>query len=82
MQMVREGAGCRECRGTGYKGRTGIYEVLEMNEKVKALVTEPLDLAELVRIAVQDGYTTMRQVAIRKMLEGITTYDEVISITG
>ena len=82
MQMVREGAGCRECRGTGYKGRTGIYEVLEMNEKVKALVTEPLDLAELVRVAVQDGYTTMRQVAIRKMLEGITTYDEVISITG
>jgi general secretion pathway protein E len=81
-QMVMEGAGCKECRGTGYKGRTGIFEVLEINERVKPLVAEPVDLADLVRIASKDGYTNLRQVATRKMLEGITTYDEVVSITG
>ncbi|CAH2030613.1 GspE/PulE family protein [Trichlorobacter ammonificans] len=79
---VREGSGCRECRGTGYKGRTGVFEVLELSERIRPLVTEPLDLAAVVAAAVQDGYATLRQIAIRKMLEGITTYDEVVSITG
>lgn len=79
---VREGNGCRECRGTGYKGRTGIFEVLELNDRIKSLVTEPVDLAALTAAATRDGYGTLRQIAVRKMLEGITTYDEVVSITG
>lgn len=79
---VYEGEGCKECRGTGYKGRTGIFEVLEMNERTRAMVGDKVDLAELVRSAEQDGFLSLRQLAIRKMLEGVTTYDEVISITG
>jgi general secretion pathway protein E len=79
---VYEGEGCKECRGTGYKGRTGIFEVLEMNERTRAMVGEKVDVAELVRAAEQDGFMSLRQLAIRKMLEGSTTYDEVISITG
>ena len=79
---VYEGEGCKECRGTGYKGRTGIFEVLEMNERTRAVVNDKTDVAELVRVAEQDGFMSLRQLAIRKMLEGSTTYDEVISITG
>jgi general secretion pathway protein E len=79
---VYEGEGCKECRGTGYKGRTGIFEVLEMSERIKGMVGEKIDLAELVRAAEREGFLTLRRLAIRKMLEGATTYDEVVSITG
>jgi general secretion pathway protein E len=79
---VWEGQGCKECRGTGYKGRTGIFEVLDLNERIKAMVTGSVDLAELAAAAREDGMDTLRQVAIRKMLEGATTYEEVISMTG
>ena len=80
--VVWEGQGCKECRGTGYKGRTGIFEVLDMNERVKSLVTGHVELADLVSAAQEGGLISLRQVAIRKMLEGATTYEEVISMTG
>ena len=79
---VYEGEGCKECRGTGYKGRTGIFEVLELNEKIKSLIADKLKLDELISLAESDGFLSLRQLAVRKMLEGVTTYDEVISITG
>ncbi len=76
------GTGCKECRGTGYKGRSGIFEVLEINERIKPLITGRTDPAEIIAAAQNDGFLTLRQLAIRKMLEGVTTYDEVVSITG
>lgn len=79
---VYEGEGCKECRGTGYRGRTGIFEVLEINDTVKALIGEKIDTAAIAKAAEADGFLNLRQLAIRKMLEGVTTYDEVIAITG
>ncbi len=79
---VYEGEGCKECRGTGYKGRTGIFEVLELNDRIKAMVSDKIDVASLTKVAEQDGFLSLRHLAIRKMIEGFTTYDEVISITG
>jgi len=79
---VWEGQGCKECRSTGYKGRTGLFEVLDMSERFKALVTGSVELADLVSAAKEDGLVSLRQVAIQKMLEGITTYEEVIAMTG
>jgi len=76
------GAGCGECRGTGYRGRTGIFEVLDVNEGVKAAITERLDLGNLQAVARRDGMTPLRELAIKKMLQGITTYEEVIAVTG
>jgi general secretion pathway protein E len=73
---------CKECRGTVYKGRTGIFEVLYMNERIKGMVTGSVDLADLTAAAKEEGLTTLRQVAINKMLEGATTCEEVISMTG
>jgi len=80
--QVWEGEGCKECRGTGYKGRTGIFEVLDMNERIKGLVKGSVELADLSAAAREEGLVTLRQVAIHKMLEGLTTYEEVISMTG
>ena len=79
---VWEGAGCGECRGTGYRGRTGIFEILDLSDNVKEVITEKMDLAALYVAARNDGMTSLRQVAIRKMLEGVTTYEEVLAITG
>ena len=79
---VSYGAGCPECRGTGYKGRTGIFEVLDVSDAVKAAVSERPDLANLQAVARNDGMVPLRDLAIRKMQEGITTYEEVIAVTG
>jgi general secretion pathway protein E len=79
---VWEGAGCKECRETGYRGRTGIFEVLDMTERVKALITGSAGLADLTAAALEEGMVSLRQVAIQKMLDGVTTYEEVIAMTG
>ena len=79
---VWEGQGCKECRNTGYKGRTGLFEVLDMSEKLKALVSSSVSLADLVAAAGENGLVSLRQVAVSKMLEGLTTYEEVVAMTG
>ena len=79
---VWEGKGCDNCRGTGYKGRTGIFEVLEFTDDLKAKVTDHTDMAEVYAVAKADGMITLRELAIRKMLEGQTTFNEIVSVTG
>ena len=80
--MVWEGEGCKECRGTGYKGRSGLFEVLDMNDRLKAMVAGSVDLASIAEAARQEGLVTLREIAINKMLEGVTTYEEVVAMTG
>ena len=79
---VKEGEGCFECRGTGYLGRTGIFEILPMDESIKALVIKGSDSPEIKREAVKNGMRTLRQSALRKLAEGITTFEEVVRVTG
>ena len=79
---VSEGKGCDACRGTGYKGRTGIFEVLDFTERLKEKITDRTDMAEIYAIARADGMVTLRELAIRKMLEGQTTFSEIVSVTG
>jgi general secretion pathway protein E len=76
------GEGCTVCRGTGYKGRTGIFEVLELSDRMRAALTGQVSLKELYDTARADGLVNLRQVATRKMLEGVTTYEEVFAVTG
>jgi general secretion pathway protein E len=78
---VYRGAGCQRCRGTGYRGRTGVHEVLSFSENLRKLTTENTDL-ELIRDkAVEEGMISMRDNAIQKFLAGITTYQEVMRVT-
>lgn len=79
---VSEGKGCDECRGTGYKGRTGIFEVLEFTEQLKAKITDRTDMAEIYEIAKADGMVTLRELAMQKMFEGQTTFKEIVAVTG
>lgn len=79
---VWEGTGCDACRGTGYKGRTGIFEVLEFTDRLKATISEKTDMTEVYAAAKADGMVPLREVAIRKMLEGVTTFGEIVSVTG
>ena len=80
--VVKYGEGCPQCRGTGYLGRTGIFEVMEMNDTIRAIIRDKAD-AELIRkAAVADGMVGLREAAVQKMLKGETTFDEVIRVTG
>jgi len=75
------GEGCTACRDTGYRGRTGIFEVMDFTDNLRSRLNDRIELVELQEIAGQDGMISLRRDAIRKMLEGITTYEEVISVT-
>jgi general secretion pathway protein E len=79
---VAIGRGCPECRGTGYLGRTGIFEIMEMTEKIRDAVDARETPAEIKKLAMSNRMTTLRESAIKKLLMGGTTVDEVIRVTG
>ncbi len=79
---VHEGRGCFECRNTGYLGRSGIFEILPIDEKMKELVIEGADAPRIKREAVASGMKTLRQSALRKLADGVTTFEEVIRVTA
>jgi general secretion pathway protein E len=79
---VKEGEGCFECRGTGYIGRTGIFEMLPIDDAIKNLIVNGADAPEIKREATKNGMRTLRQSALRKLAEGITTFEEVVRVTG
>ncbi|WP_368783384.1 GspE/PulE family protein, partial [Acinetobacter baumannii] len=72
------GRGCEHCMGTGYRGRTGIYEVLEVDEEVKKHILKTQDAVELRNFAKSKGFKSMLEDGIRKGLAGITTSEEVV----
>jgi len=75
------GAGCQKCRGTGYFGRAAIFEVLPFTESIKMLTTDRTDI-EAIRVrARKEGMVTLRENAVKKMLNGTTTYLEVLRVT-
>jgi len=78
---VYRGRGCQHCRGTGYKGRIGIHEVLPYSEAIRKLTTETTDLAAIRETSKQEGMVTLRENAINKFLGGVTTYQEVMRVT-
>ena len=80
--VVKYGEGCPQCRGTGYLGRTGIFEVMEVNDRIRAIIREKTDAEAIRKAATTDGMVVLRTAAVRKMLNGETTFDEVIRVTG
>jgi len=76
-----KGKGCIRCRGTGYLGRMGIFEVLPYTESIKKLTTESTDFQAVLEQAKKEGMRTLREDAIEKLLEGKTTYQEVLRVT-
>jgi type IV pilus assembly protein PilB len=74
------GAGCENCNGTGYMGRIGIFEVLRMSEKIGRLILERASAMEIERLACEEGMITMKQDGYLKVMEQITTIEEVLRV--
>jgi type IV pilus assembly protein PilB len=79
--VPRKGKGCDRCNNTGYKGRVGLYEVMEITEELRELVLVGASALELRRKAVDEGMITLRGSGLRKVKEGVTTLDEVVRET-
>jgi general secretion pathway protein E len=75
------GAGCAACFGTGYKGRVGIFELMELNEEIRRLIITGADASVLSRAARSHGMRTLREDGWAKIAAGVTTADEVIRVT-
>ncbi len=78
---VSYGEGCPKCRGTGFAGRTGVFEVMPLNNKIRALINEEASAEEIKREALSEGMGPLRDYAIKKMAMGLTTYEEVLRVT-
>jgi type IV pilus assembly protein PilB len=73
--------GCAKCQQIGYKGRTAIHEFLKITEKMRGLPANDLTESRLVSLARDDGFETLREVAVKKMLNGSTSFSEVVAVT-
>jgi type IV pilus assembly protein PilB len=75
--VPKRGGGCEICNQTGYKGRVGLYEVMEITEELRELILVGASGLELKRKAVEEGMITLRRSGLRKVMEGVTTIEEV-----
>jgi len=73
--------GCQSCGGTGFRGRSALYEVMPMSDGIRELVLSGASATELKRQAMQDGMKTLRQSGVTKLREGVTTVEEVMRVT-
>ncbi len=76
-----KGAGCRTCNGSGYKGRVALYEVMRFTDNLKEMVLQGASTAELKLGAIKNGMTTLRASGIKKIIDGVTTPEEVMRVT-
>ena len=79
--VPNKGKGCEKCNNTGFKGRVGLYEVMEVTEELRELILVGASSLELRRKAVEEGMLTLRMSGLRKVKEGVTTIDEVVRET-
>src|SRR6187397_2740821 len=79
--IPNRGRGCERCNNTGYKGRVGLYEVMEVTEDLRELILVGASALELRRKAVEEGMLTLRASGLRKVKDGVTTLDEVVRET-
>ena len=78
---VFKGKGCPACNNTGYKGRVALYEVMLIKDELKELILEGASSAEIKKAAIRLGMKTLRMSGMTKIVEGVTTIDEVMRVT-
>jgi type IV pilus assembly protein PilB len=76
-----EGAGCFECGGTGFRGRTAIHELLDLSERIRELILAKRPATEIKRAAKEEGMTFLRESALEKVRAGVTTLREINKVT-
>jgi type IV pilus assembly protein PilB len=77
----REGAGCFECGGTGFRGRSAIHELLDLNDRIREMILNRRPSSEIRRAAREEGMTFLRESAVEKMRAGVTTLREINKVT-
>ena len=80
-QVFYEGAGCIECGGTGFKGRTAICELMDLTDKIRDMILDRRPTSEIKRAARDEGMTFLRQCAVGRVLAGVTTLREINKVT-
>jgi general secretion pathway protein E/type IV pilus assembly protein PilB len=80
-QTLFRGAGCRKCRNTGYRGRTGLYELMNTNDEIRERIMQRASASEIARVARANGLRLLREDGWLKVKQGLTTPDEVIRST-
>jgi type IV pilus assembly protein PilB len=80
--ILSRGAGCDVCANTGYKGRMGIHEILEINDVVRGLIIEKAHVTRIKEAGRRNGMITLRESAVRKLFLGATTVEEVVRVTA
>ena len=78
---VQHGKGCATCGNTGYKGRVGLYEVMEINDELRELILVGASALELKKKAMEQGMITLRRSGLQKVASGLTTMEEVLRET-
>ena len=76
-----EGAGCFECGGTGFRGRSAIHELLDLSDRIREMILDKRSTSEIKRAAREDGMTFLRESAVSKMRSGVTTLREINKVT-
>ncbi len=76
------GAGCDRCLNSGYKGRVALYELLHLSDAMRDKIIEGISTTQLKRMAIQEGMITLRRAGLQKVAQGVTTIDEVLSVTA
>jgi type IV pilus assembly protein PilB len=76
-----EGRGCIDCNGTGFKGRTAIAEILDLSDNIRELILARKSAAEIKRVAKEEGMMFLRESAVQKALNGMTTLREINKVT-
>ena len=76
-----KGKGCATCNNTGYKGRIGLYEVMEITDEIRELILIGASALELRKKAIDDGMITLRESGLHKIRSGLTTLEEVVRET-
>lgn len=79
--QVYEGKGCKVCHATGFAGRIGVFEIIDMSEKIRDLITSKSDSEEIAKQAIAEGMTTMLEDGLDKVAKGMTTIKEVLRVT-
>ena len=78
---VYRGEGCQACNNRGFKGRVGLYEVLEVTDELREMILAGASALELRKKAIEQGMSTLRRSGLLKVAEGVTTLEEVIRET-
>jgi type IV pilus assembly protein PilB len=78
---IFKGRGCQTCNNTGYKGRVGVYEVMEISESLREMILTGASTLDLKKQAIQEGMLTLRGSGLQKLREGLTTIEEVVRET-